>query len=133
MDIVNHWIGGISVEGESTRTAPVFNPALGTVAREVRLATIADVNSAVAVANAAFPAWAETSLAKRQAIIFTFRELLNARKQDLAEILTAEHGKVLSDALGEIARGLEVVEFATGFPHMMKGEIGHAEIGRAHV
>ena len=122
MDIVNHWIGGISVEGESTRTAPVFNPALGTVAREVRLATIADVNSAVAVANAAFPAWAETSLAKRQAIIFTFRELLNARKQDLAEILTAEHGKVLSDALGEIARGLEVVEFATGFPHMMKGE-----------
>ena len=122
MDIVNHWIGGISVEGESTRTAPVFNPALGTVAREVRLATTADVNSAVAVANAAFPAWAETSLAKRQAIIFTFRELLNARKQDLAEILTAEHGKVLSDALGEIARGLEVVEFATGFPHMMKGE-----------
>ena len=122
MNIVNHWIGGSSVAGDSTRTAPVFDPALGTVAREVRLASTADVDGAVAVATAAFPAWAETSLAKRQSIIFTFRELLNARKQDLAEILTAEHGKVLSDALGEIARGLEVVEFATGFPHMMKGE-----------
>ncbi|MBG6107462.1 CoA-acylating methylmalonate-semialdehyde dehydrogenase [Frigoribacterium sp. CG_9.8] len=122
MDIVNHWIGGSSVAGDSTRTAPVFDPALGTVAREVRLATTADVDGAVAVAKAAFPAWAETSLAKRQSIIFTFRELLNSRKQELAEVLTAEHGKVLSDALGEIARGLEVVEFATGFPHMMKGE-----------
>jgi malonate-semialdehyde dehydrogenase (acetylating)/methylmalonate-semialdehyde dehydrogenase len=122
MDIVNHWIGGTSFEGESTRTAPVFDPALGTVAREVRLATVADVDHAVAVANAAFPAWAETSLAKRQSIIFSFRELLNARKEELAEILTAEHGKVLSDALGEISRGLEVVEFATGMPHLMKGE-----------
>jgi malonate-semialdehyde dehydrogenase (acetylating)/methylmalonate-semialdehyde dehydrogenase len=122
MDIVNHWINGALLEGESTRTAPVYDPALGTIAREVRLATVADVDAGVAAAKAAFPGWAETSLAKRQAIIFSFRELLNARKDELAEILTAEHGKVLSDALGEIARGLEVVEFATGIPHLIKGE-----------
>ena len=122
MDIVNHWLSGAAYEGESTRTSPVYDPALGTVAREVRLASVADVDAAVAAAKAAFPAWAETSMAKRQSILFTFRELLNARKGDLAEILTAEHGKVLSDALGEISRGLEVVEFATGFPHLLKGE-----------
>lgn len=122
MDIVNHWIDGALFEGESTRTSPVFDPALGTVAREVRLATVDDVAVGVAAAKAAFPAWAETSITKRQAIIFSFRELLNARKGELAEILTAEHGKVLSDALGEIARGLEVVEFATGIPHLIKGE-----------
>jgi malonate-semialdehyde dehydrogenase (acetylating)/methylmalonate-semialdehyde dehydrogenase len=122
MDIVNHWLSGAAYEGESTRTAPVYDPALGTVAREVRLGSVADVDAAVSAAKAAFPAWAETSMAKRQSILFTFRELLNARKSDLAEILTAEHGKVLSDALGEISRGLEVVEFATGFPHLLKGE-----------
>ena len=122
MDIVKHWINGASFDGDSTRTAPVYNPALGSVAREVRLATVADVAAGVAAAKAAFPAWAETSLARRQAIIFNFRELLNARKQELAEILTSEHGKVLSDALGEIARGIEVVEFATGIPHLMKGD-----------
>ncbi|MDQ1554891.1 MAG: malonate-semialdehyde dehydrogenase (acetylating) / methylmalonate-semialdehyde dehydrogenase [Microbacteriaceae bacterium] len=122
MDIVNHWLSGASFEGESTRTAPVYNPAIGIVAREVRLASAADIDSAVAVAKAAFPGWAETSLAKRQAVIFTFRELLNERKEEVARILTAEHGKVLSDALGEVARGLEVVEFAAGIPHLMKGE-----------
>jgi len=122
MDIVNHWISGASFEGESTRTAPVYNPALGIVAREVRLASVADVDAAVADAKAAFPDWAETSLAKRQQILFSFRELLNARRQELAEILTEEHGKVISDALGEISRGLEVVEWATGFPHLIKGE-----------
>jgi malonate-semialdehyde dehydrogenase (acetylating)/methylmalonate-semialdehyde dehydrogenase len=122
MDIVNHWLSGAHFEGESTRTAPIYNPALGTVAREVRLASTADVAAAVASAKAAFPAWAETSLAKRQQILFSYRELLNARKQQLAEILTAEHGKVIADALGEIARGLEVVEWATGFPHLIKGE-----------
>jgi malonate-semialdehyde dehydrogenase (acetylating)/methylmalonate-semialdehyde dehydrogenase len=122
MDIVNHWLSGASFEGESTRTAPVYNPALGVVAREVRLASTADVSAAVAVASDAFPAWAETSLAKRQQIMFSFRELLNARRQELAEILTEEHGKVISDAMGEISRGLEVVEWATGFPHLIKGE-----------
>ena len=122
VDILDHWLNGATFTGESTRTSPVYNPAQGIVAKEVRLATTKDVNDAVAVAKAAFPAWAETSLAKRQAIMFRFRELLNERKEDLAHILTAEHGKVLSDALGEIARGLEVVELACGIPGMMKGE-----------
>ncbi|MCU1414366.1 MAG: CoA-acylating methylmalonate-semialdehyde dehydrogenase [Microbacteriaceae bacterium] len=122
MDIVDHWISGARFAGESTRTAPVYNPAEGVVAREVRLGSVADVEAAIASAKAAFPGWAETSMAKRQQILFSFRELLNARKGDLAEILTAEHGKVIGDALGEIARGLEVVEWATGFPHLLKGE-----------
>ena len=122
MEILDHWINGAAATGTSTRTAPVYNPALGTVQREVRLASTADVAVAVAAARAAFPAWADASWSKRQGVMFTFRELLNARKQELAAILTSEHGKVLSDALGEIARGLEVVEFATGIPQLAKGE-----------
>ncbi|MDJ0334449.1 CoA-acylating methylmalonate-semialdehyde dehydrogenase [Salinibacterium sp. G-O1] len=125
MDILDHWVSGASFAGTSTRTSPVYNPAEGTVSREVRLATVADVDTAVASAKAAFPAWAETSLAKRQSIMFSFRELLNARKTELAAILTNEHGKVTSDALGEVARGMEVVEWATSIPHLMKGE--HSE------
>jgi malonate-semialdehyde dehydrogenase (acetylating)/methylmalonate-semialdehyde dehydrogenase len=88
----------------------------------VRLGSAADVDTAVAAAAAAFPGWSETSWAKRIQVLFTFRELLNARRQELAEILTSEHGKVLSDAFGEITRGLEVVEFALGMPHLAKGE-----------
>jgi malonate-semialdehyde dehydrogenase (acetylating)/methylmalonate-semialdehyde dehydrogenase len=122
MEILDHWINGASASGSSTRTAPVYNPALGTVQREVRLASTADVATAVAAAKAAFPAWADASWSKRQGVLFTFRELLNARKGELGAILTSEHGKVTSDALGEIARGLEVVEFATGIPHLAKGE-----------
>ena len=114
--ILDHWVSGASFAGVSTRTAPVYNPAEGTVSREVRLATVADVDTAVQAAKAAFPAWADASLAKRQAVLFTFRELLNARKAEVAAILTNEHGKVTSDALGEVARGLEVVEFATSIP-----------------
>ncbi|MBG6054810.1 malonate-semialdehyde dehydrogenase (acetylating)/methylmalonate-semialdehyde dehydrogenase [Salinibacterium sp. CAN_S4] len=125
MDILDHWVSGASFAGVSTRTSPVYNPAEGTVSREVRLATVGDVDTAVQSAKAAFPAWAETSLAKRQSIMFTFRELLNARKEEVAAILTNEHGKVTSDALGEVARGLEVVEWATSIPHLMKGE--HSE------
>ncbi|MGG7508452.1 CoA-acylating methylmalonate-semialdehyde dehydrogenase [Plantibacter sp. YIM 135249] len=120
--VVEHWLDGASFVGESTRTSPVYNPAEGIVTKEVRLATPADVDAAVASAKAAFPAWADTSLAKRQRIMFRFRELLNERKQEAAEIITSEHGKVVSDALGEIARGLEVVEFATSMPHLQKGE-----------
>ena len=122
MEILDHWINGASASGSSTRTAPVYNPALGTVQREVRLASTADVATAVAAAKAAFPAWADASWSKRQGVLFTFRELLNARKEELGAILTSEHGKVTSDALGEIARGLEVVEFATSIPHLAKGE-----------
>ncbi|GGE92891.1 CoA-acylating methylmalonate-semialdehyde dehydrogenase [Mycetocola zhadangensis] len=119
---LNHFVGGKLVEGNSTRTSPVYDPAKGTVSKEVRLASVSDVDSAVSAAAAAFPAWRDASLAKRQSVIFTFRELLNARKSELAEILTSEHGKVLSDAAGEIARGLEVVDFAAGMPHLLKGE-----------
>jgi malonate-semialdehyde dehydrogenase (acetylating)/methylmalonate-semialdehyde dehydrogenase len=121
MDILDHWVNGELTTGSSPRTSPVYNPALGTVAREVRLASAADVDAAVAVAKAAFPAWRDTSLAKRQQVLFAFRELLNARKDEVAALLTAEHGKVTSDALGEVQRGLEVVEFAVGIPHLMKG------------
>jgi malonate-semialdehyde dehydrogenase (acetylating)/methylmalonate-semialdehyde dehydrogenase len=121
-EIIDHWIGGASVTGESTRTAPVYNPATGAVQREVRLATVADVGVAVATAKAAFPAWSGASWSKRQSIMFAFRELLNARKEEVAAILTNEHGKVLSDALGEVARGLEVVDYSTAMPHLAKGE-----------
>jgi malonate-semialdehyde dehydrogenase (acetylating)/methylmalonate-semialdehyde dehydrogenase len=122
MSIVEHWINGELASGTSTRTAPVYNPARGEIAREVRLATVADVDTAVQAAKAAFPAWSNASWSKRQQVLFAFREILNARKSEVAALLTNEHGKVTSDALGEIARGLEVVEFATGMPHLAKGE-----------
>lgn len=119
---LDHWINGALVAGSSSRTAPVFDPARGVPQRTVRLANTADVDSAVAAARAAFPAWRDTSIAKRQAVLFNFRELLNKRSGELAEILTSEHGKVLSDAGGEIARGLEVVEYACSMPTLIKGE-----------
>jgi malonate-semialdehyde dehydrogenase (acetylating)/methylmalonate-semialdehyde dehydrogenase len=122
MSVVQHWVGGAAFAGASTRTAPVYNPATGVTQREVLLATTADVDHAVATAKAAFPAWSSTSVAKRQQVMFAFREKLNARKDELAAILTNEHGKVLSDAGGEIARGLEVVELACSIPQLMKGE-----------
>ncbi|MFC0682287.1 CoA-acylating methylmalonate-semialdehyde dehydrogenase [Lysobacter korlensis] len=122
METLDHWINGRLSAGTSTRTAPVYNPARGIVAREVRLGSVSDVEEAISAATAAFPGWAETSLAKRQQVLFNFRELLNARKDEVAAILTAEHGKVTSDALGEVQRGLEVVEFAVGIPHLLKGE-----------
>ncbi|MDI2099485.1 CoA-acylating methylmalonate-semialdehyde dehydrogenase [Ruicaihuangia caeni] len=119
---LDHWVAGAPFSGESTRTGPVYNPALGTVARNVRLANADDVDAAVQAARTAFPQWAGTSWAKRQQVMFAFRELLNQRKEELAAILTAEHGKVLADALGEVARGLEVVEFACGMATHAKGE-----------
>lgn len=119
---LDHWINGALAAGGSTRTAPVFDPARGVPQRTVRLANTADVDSAVAAARAAFPGWRDTSIAKRQTVLFNFRELLNKRSGELAEILTSEHGKVLSDAAGEIARGLEVVEYACSMPTLMKGE-----------
>mgnify|MGYP000020477045 FL=1 len=122
MSVVQHWVNGAAFAGSSTRTAPVYNPALGSVAREVALATKADLDAAVASAKAALPAWSTTPVGKRQQIMFSFRERLNARKDELAAILTAEHGKVTADALGEIARGLEVVELACSVPLLMKGE-----------
>jgi len=121
LPIVNHWINGAEVVSKSGRTAPVYDPALGVETKRVALANQDEINAAISAAAKAFPAWRDTSLAKRQSIIFNFRELLNNKKSELAEIITSEHGKVLSDALGEITRGQEVVEFAVGIPHLLKG------------
>ncbi|MBC7517283.1 MAG: CoA-acylating methylmalonate-semialdehyde dehydrogenase [Microbacteriaceae bacterium] len=122
LPVVAHWIDGAERAGNSGRTSPVFDPALGVVTKNVALANAEEIEAAIASAQAAFPAWRDLSLAKRQSVMFTFRELLNARKGEMAEIITAEHGKVLSDALGEISRGQEVVELACGLPQMLKGE-----------
>ena len=118
---IAHWSGGTSFSGVSERTAPVTNPATGQVTGEVALADVADARAVIDAAAAAFPAWRDTSLAKRSSVLFAFRELLNARKGELAEIITSEHGKVVSDALGEVSRGQEVVEFACGIAHLLKG------------
>ncbi|RBP65715.1 malonate-semialdehyde dehydrogenase (acetylating)/methylmalonate-semialdehyde dehydrogenase [Brevibacterium sanguinis] len=122
MRTVSHWINGDTVEAEAgSRFAEITNPATGEVTAQVALASRETVDSAIASAAAAFPAWRDTSLAKRTSILFAFRELLNQRKGELAEIITSEHGKVLSDALGEVSRGQEVVEFACGIAHLLKG------------
>jgi malonate-semialdehyde dehydrogenase (acetylating)/methylmalonate-semialdehyde dehydrogenase len=118
---IAHWINNKAYPGTSGNTSPVTNPATGEVTGEVALGSVEDARAVIDAAAAAFPAWRDTSLTKRTAIMFNFRELLNARKGELAEIITAEHGKVLSDALGEISRGQEVVEFACGIPHLLKG------------
>jgi len=122
---ISHWIGGKVVLGESGRTGPVFNPATGERTHEVDFATTEEMESAVATAAEAFPAWRATSLSKRADIFFRIRELLEARKPELARIVTSQHGKVLSDAAGEIQRGIENVEFACGIPNLLKG--GYSE------
>ncbi len=120
MNTIEHWINGSPVKA-GERTSEVTNPATGKVTGNVVLARAEDVDVAVAAAKAAFPAWRDASLARRTQILFAFRELLNARKGELAAIITAEHGKVLDDALGEVSRGQEVVEFACGIAHLIKG------------
>lgn len=119
--VISHWIDGAARASTSGRTAPVFNPATGAVQSRVALADQAEIDEAIASAQRGFELWSGWSIAKRQTVMFAFREILNARKSELAAIVTAEHGKVLSDALGEILRGQEVVELATGFPHLIKG------------
>ncbi len=122
MSQVGHWISGAEVLSKSGRLGDVFDPALGEVTKQVGFANQAEIDQTIAAAKAAFPAWRDATLAKRQGIIFKFRELLDARKGELAAIITEEHGKVLSDAMGEITRGQEVVEFACGMPQLLKGE-----------
>lgn len=122
MKTIPHWINGQASQSSSGRFGDVFDPALGTVVSKVGFADQADIDAAVGAAKAAFPAWRDLALGKRQSIIFRFRELLEAKKSELAAIITDEHGKVLSDALGEITRGQEVVDFACGLPHLLKGE-----------
>jgi malonate-semialdehyde dehydrogenase (acetylating)/methylmalonate-semialdehyde dehydrogenase len=118
---VGHWIAGRRVAGTSGRSGPVYDPALGRVARQVDFASVEEVDAAVAAAKAAFPAWRATSLSKRTDILFRMRNLIESHRKELAALLTAEHGKVPSDALGEIARGLENLEFACGIPNLLKG------------
>lgn len=122
MSVIPMWINGKAVLSKSGRFGDVFDPALGEATKQVGFANQEEINATVAAAKAAFPAWRDLSTARRQAIMFRFRELLEAKKPELAAIITAEHGKVLSDALGEITRGQEVVEFACGLPHLLKGE-----------
>jgi malonate-semialdehyde dehydrogenase (acetylating)/methylmalonate-semialdehyde dehydrogenase len=119
---IPHWIDGARVEGTSGRSGPVYNPARGVESGAVDLASIAEVDAAVQSAKRALPGWRTTSLAKRADLFFAIREIFHAHREDLAKLLTAEHGKVLTDAMGEVARGLEVIEFACGIPTLIKGE-----------
>ena len=118
---VSHWIGGRSVEGTSGRQGDVYDPATGRITRRVDFASVDEVGAAVTAARAAFPGWRSTSLSKRTDILFKIRNLVDQHRHELATHLTAEHGKVPSDALGEIARGIENLEFACGIPNLMKG------------
>jgi malonate-semialdehyde dehydrogenase (acetylating)/methylmalonate-semialdehyde dehydrogenase len=118
---ISHWIDGKRVDGASGRTGPVYNPATGLQTGEVDFASRGEVARAVASAKAAAREWRTASLSTRAAVLFAFRELLHERADELAKIITSEHGKVLNDAHGEIARGLENVEFATGIPQLLKG------------
>ena len=119
---INHWIDGRLVPGESGRSGPVYNPATGEVAAEVDFASAEEIDAAVAAAKAAFPAWRATSISRRAELFFRIRQLLDEHRDDIARILTREHGKVHSDALGEVARGLEVIEYSCGIPTLLKGE-----------
>ena len=120
-----HWVDGKRWEGTGDRTADVYDPSTGRVATTVRLASAADVATAVASAKAAAAEWRRASLSRRTTVLFAFREVLHARRRELAAVITAQHGKVTADALGEVARGIEVVEYACGIPGQLKG--GHSE------
>ena len=122
MATIEHWIGGEFTTGSSTRRGAVYNPATGQQQHEVVLAEPSDVDAAVAAAKTAFEDWSQASLSRRTKVMFSFRELVNARVKELAEIISDEHGKVLSDAAGEVQRGLEVIEFACGIPQLLKGD-----------
>jgi malonate-semialdehyde dehydrogenase (acetylating)/methylmalonate-semialdehyde dehydrogenase len=118
---ISHFIGGKHVPGESGRTGPVYDPATGEQQAEVDFASVEEVDTAVAAAAEAFPAWRSTPLSRRSEVMFHFRDLVDEHRADIAALLTSEHGKVLSDAMGEVARGLENIEFACGVPHLLKG------------
>ena len=123
---IGHFIGGTLVAGTSGLYGDVFNPASGEIQARVALANAAEVDRVIAVANAAFPAWAATPPLRRSRVMFKLRDLLERDRKELSAIITSEHGKVLSDADGEVQRGLEVVEFACGIPHLLKGEFTEA-------
>jgi malonate-semialdehyde dehydrogenase (acetylating)/methylmalonate-semialdehyde dehydrogenase len=119
---IGHFINGTPTTGTSSRSQAVTNPATGAVTAQVALANSADVAQAVAAAQAAFPAWADAPPLRRARVMFKFLELLNLHKDALAHAITAEHGKVFTDAQGEVARGIDIVEFATGIPQLLKGD-----------
>jgi malonate-semialdehyde dehydrogenase (acetylating) / methylmalonate-semialdehyde dehydrogenase len=119
---ISHWIGGRAVAGESGRSGPVYNPATGRQTGAVDFATVEEVDAAVQAARSAFAGWRSTSLARRAEIFFRIRELVHERREEVARILVSEHGKVFSDALGEVTRGLEVVEYCCGIPTLLKSE-----------
>jgi malonate-semialdehyde dehydrogenase (acetylating) / methylmalonate-semialdehyde dehydrogenase len=126
MNRIQHFVSGATWAGTSDRQGDVYNPATGKVTGKVALASTADVGHVVAVARAAQPAWGATPPAKRASVMFRFRDLLMQCTDELAEMLSAEHGKTIPDAKGELARGIEVVEFACGIPHLLKGEYSEA-------
>jgi malonate-semialdehyde dehydrogenase (acetylating)/methylmalonate-semialdehyde dehydrogenase len=119
---IPHWIHGARVDGTSGRSGPVYNPAAGVQTGAVDFASVEELDAAVKSAAKALPGWRSTSLAKRAELYFRIREIFHTHREDLAKLLTAEHGKVLSDAMGEVARGLEVIEYACGIPTLLKGE-----------
>ncbi|MEN8902455.1 MAG: aldehyde dehydrogenase family protein, partial [Candidatus Nanopelagicales bacterium] len=121
MRTIPHWINGRDVTPTSGNFGPVFNPALGEQQAQVGLASVSEMNSAIAIAKAAFPAWRAASLSKKAEIMFRFRELVVAHRDEIAGLVSIEHGKVPSDAAGELARGIENIEFACGIPSHMKG------------
>src|SRR6187401_550898 len=122
LKVIGHWIGGEPVAGASGRTGPVYNPATGEQAGEVQFASIEEIDRAVASAKAASATWRTFSLSKRAELFFRIYQLLEEHREDLARLLTAEHGKVLSDALGEVQRGIEVIEYVCGIPELLKGD-----------
>lgn len=122
MNQVTHWINGAPVTGASMRVGPIFNPATGEQTAEVRMASVADVDAAVQAARLAYETWRDSSLTKRQNIMFAFRELVADRRMELARLLTDEHGKTIDDSLGEVQRGLEIIEFACNIGHVLKGD-----------
>jgi malonate-semialdehyde dehydrogenase (acetylating)/methylmalonate-semialdehyde dehydrogenase len=121
MERISHFFGGKVVPGESGRTGPVYDPAAGKQTHEVDFASGAEVDRAIEAAKEAFPSWRATSLSQRSDILFRVRDLIDDHRRDIATVITQQHGKVLSDAMGEVARGLENVEFACGIPHLLKG------------
>src|ERR1700748_2076931 len=122
LETIQHWIAGAATAGESTRTAPVYDPATGHEQRGVLLGEAADVDAAVQAAKRAFAQWSDTSLTRRARVMFRFRELVVEHTDELARVISSEHGKTVEDAKGEVIRGMEVVEFACGIPQLLKGE-----------
>src|SRR5919201_999664 len=122
---ISHWIDGAHVKGSSGRSGPVYNPALGVQTGEVAFSSPEEVDAAVQAAKRAFESWRSVSLSRRTEIFFRIRKLVDEHREDIGKILTAEHGKVLSDAKGEVARGLEVIEYCCGIPELLKG--GYSE------